>query len=287
MAIHEGYDQLNTITGLDVAWEGKTGVEVEDFICRRLGSSVSNFVFDQSSSALVGYNAEGTEVCSTTVINSTPTYVPKLEIVNLRINSNNNDIKTGENVNLNQPAIVKFEVGIRFTVEYEVLGKFYYSTTPQSVKFSLGNQSITKNRVIPNSQANLDAIQYVDITDLFKVGISNGTLSASCAIEDQEVSSSYSGKLNIKKITLSYTNKGYVEGKVASFNVSGLTSSEVSEYRLVYFDGNTGRTEVDLEFNNRVDTPELSDGAHQLYARIEYKANAEQFCVSFIFNSSI
>jgi hypothetical protein len=282
MAIHEGYDKLNTIKKLEDPWEGKTGIEVEDFICRRLDSAVSSFDFDQPNSALVGYNAEGKEISRTTVINSTPTYVPKIEIVNLRINSNNNDIKTGENINLNQPSIVKFEVGIRFTVEYEVLGKFYYSTTPQSVKFNLGNQSIIKNRVIPNSQANLDAIQYVDITDLFKVGISNGTLSASCAIEDQEVSSSYSGKLNIKKITLSYTNKGYVEGKVASFNVSGLTSSEVSEYRLVYFDGNTGKTEVDLEFNNRVDTPELSDGAHQLYARIEYKANAEQFYSNWI-----
>ena len=282
MAIHEGYDQLNTITGLDVAWEGKTGIEVEDFISRRLGSSVSNFVFDQSSSALVGYNSEGAEVCSTTVINSTPTYVPKLEIVNLRINSNNNDIKTGENVNLNQPAIVKFEVGIRFTVEYEVLGRIYYSTTPQAIKFNLGNQSFTKTLVIPNSQTNLDAIQYIDITDLFKVGISNGTLSAFCTIKDQEVSSNYSGKLNIKKITLSYTNKGYVEGKVASFNISGLSSSEISEYRLVYFDGNSGKTEVDLEFNNRVDTLELSDGAHQLYARVEYKANAEQFYSNWI-----
>ena len=278
MAIHEGYDQLNTITGLDVAWEGKTGLEVEDFISRRLGSSVSNFVFDQSSSALVGYNAEGAEVCSTTVINSTPVYVPKLEIASLRINSNNSDIKTGENINLNQPSIVKFEVGIRFTIEYEVLGKYYYSTTPQSIKFELGGQSITKTRIIPNSQTNLDAIQYIDITDLFKVGVSRGTLTASCTIIDQEVSSSYAGSLNIKKINLSYTNKGYVEGTTASFNVSGITSSEVSEYRLVYFDGNNGNPQyVDLEFQNKVDIKDLSAGAHQLYARIEYKANAEQF----------
>ena len=32
MAIHEGYDKINRITGLDIPWEGKTGVEVEDFI---------------------------------------------------------------------------------------------------------------------------------------------------------------------------------------------------------------------------------------------------------------
>lgn len=278
MAIHEGYDQLNTITGLDVAWEGKTGLEVEDFICRRLGSSVSNFVFDQSSSALVGYNAEGTEVCSTTVINSTPIYVPKLEITSLRINSNNSDIKTGENINLNQPSIVKFEVGIKFTIEYEVLGKYYYSTTPQSIKFQLGEQSFTKTRIIPNSQTNLDAIQYVDITDLFNIGVSNGTLTASCTIADQSADSSYAGTLNIKKINLSYTNKGYVEGTTASFNVSGLTSSEVSEYRLVYFDGNNRNPQyVDLEFQNKVDIKDLSAGAHQFYARIEYKTNGEQF----------
>ena len=231
MAIHEGYDKLNTIKKLEDPWEGKTGIEVEDFICRRLDSAVSSFDFDQPNSALVGYNAEGKEVSRTTVINSTPTYVPKIEIVNLRINSNNNDIKTAGNINLNQPSIVKFEVGIRLTVEYEILGKYYYSTTPQSVKFSLGDQSITKTRVIPNAQSNIDAIQYVDITDLFKVGISNGTLSASCVIEDQESSSSYSGKLNIKKIILSYENKGYVESKVASFNIYGLDTDEISASR--------------------------------------------------------
>lgn len=278
MAIHEGYDQLNTIKLIQDPWEGKSGIEVEDFICRRLDSSVSSFDFDQPNSALVGYNAEGKEVSRTTVINSTPIYVPKLEIASLRINSNNSDIKTGENVNLNQPSIVKFEVGIKFTVEYEVLGKYYYSTIPQTLKFDLGGQSITKTRVIPNSQTNLDVIQYIDITDLFNVGVSKGTLTASCTIIDQSTSSSYAGSLNIKKINLSYTNKGYVEGTTASFNISGLTYSEVSEYRLVYFDGNSGNTQyVDLEFQHKVDIKNLSAGAHQLYARIEYKANAEQF----------
>ena len=278
MAIHEGYDQLNTIKLIEHPWEGKSGIEVEDFICRRLDSAVSSFDFDQPNSALVGYNAEGKEVSRTTVINSTPVYVPKLEIASLRINSNNSDIKTGENINLNQPSIVKFEVGIKFTIEYEVLGRYYYSTTPQSIKFELGGQSITKTRVIPNSQTNLDVIQYIDITDLFNVGVSNGTLTASCTIADQSASSSYAGSLNIKKINLSYTNKGYVEGTTASFNISGLTSSEVSEYRLVYFDGNNGNPQyVDLEFQNKVDIKDLSAGAHQLYARIEYKANAEQF----------
>lgn len=278
MAIHEGYDQLNTIKLITDPWEGKSGMEVEDFICRRLDSSVSSFDFDQPNSALVGYNAEGKEVSRTTVINSTPIYVPKLEIASLRINSNNSDIKTGENVNLNQPSIVKFEVGIKFTVEYEVLGRYYYSTTPQTIKFDLGGQSITKTRVIPNSQTNLDVIQYIDITDLFNVGVSKGTLTASCTILDQTSSSSYAGSLNIKKINLSYTDKGYVEGTTASFNISGLTSSEVSEYRLVYFDGNNGNPQyVDLEFQNKVDIKDLSAGPHQFYARIEYKANAEQF----------
>ena len=32
MAIHESYDQLNTLKELSDSWEGKTGMEVEDFI---------------------------------------------------------------------------------------------------------------------------------------------------------------------------------------------------------------------------------------------------------------
>ena len=52
MAIHEGYDQLNTIKLIEHPWEGKSGIEVEDFICRRLDSAVSSFDFDQPNSEI-------------------------------------------------------------------------------------------------------------------------------------------------------------------------------------------------------------------------------------------
>jgi hypothetical protein len=66
----------------------------------------------------------------------------------------------------------------------------------------------------------------------------------------------------VKKIIISYTNKGYVEGNVVSFNISGLLSSEISSYRLVYLDnGSTVPVQVDLQYNNKVDI-ELVTGTH-------------------------
>jgi hypothetical protein len=79
---------------------------------------------------LTCYNSDGEEICKTTVINATPNYVPEIEIVNLRINSNNDSLKTGESIELNQPAIVKMEVGIRLVVKYDILGKTYYGIDP-------------------------------------------------------------------------------------------------------------------------------------------------------------
>ena len=53
MAIHEGYEQINTITGLDVPWEGKTGMEVEDFISRRLKNPLGNNITYENSDFFV------------------------------------------------------------------------------------------------------------------------------------------------------------------------------------------------------------------------------------------
>ena len=274
---------IDKIQDLETPWEGKTGEQVEDFISRQMKNTVTRFEFDQSSSTLNGYNSfDSDPITTATVVNATPIYIPKLEIINVRINSNNNDLKTGQNIELNQPSIKKIEVGIRFTVEYEILGKYYYGISPQAVKFSLGGQTFTKDRVIPNSQSDLEAIQYVDVTSLFNSGVSEGTLSASCAINDQIAEASYGGKVTVKKIIISYTNKGYVEGNVVSFNISGLLSSEISSYRLIYLDnGSTVPVQVDLQYNNKVDI-DLSTGTHQLYARIEYKSNAGLFYSNWV-----
>ena len=275
---------IDKIQDLKTPWEGKTGEQVEDFISRQMKKTVTRFEFDQSSSTLNGYNDfDDKPITTATVVNATPIYIPKLEIVNVRINSNNNDLQTGQNIELNQPSIKKIEVGIKFTVEYEILGKYYYGISPQAVKFSLGGQTFTKDRVIPNSQSDLEKVQFIDITDLFNSGVFNGNLTASCTIGDQMAESAYSGTVTVKKISLSYTNKGYVEGTVVSFNISGLTTSEMSRYRLVYLDnGSTNKNQIDLEFNNKVDIDFEKPGTHQIYARIEYKSNANLFYSNWI-----
>jgi hypothetical protein len=92
------------------------------------------------------------------VINATPSYIPEIEIVNLRINSNNSNLKVGEAIELNQPSIFKVEAGIRLIIKYDILGKTYYGIDPQKVEFTLGNQTYVDNKVVPNSASSLDAI---------------------------------------------------------------------------------------------------------------------------------
>ena len=217
-------------------WQDAKGLEVEDFISTRLQKAITNLSFSNETSELTCYNSDGEEICKTTVINATPNYVPEIEIVNLRINSNNDSLKTGESIELNQPSIVKMEVGIRLVVKYDILGKTYYGIDPQKVEFTLDNQTYIANKVIPNSASNLEAIQYIDITRLCQLGVNNATLTASCTTKDYSDSDSYSGSITLRKIEISYTNKGYVEGNVVSFNVSGIQMSDISKFQLLYYD---------------------------------------------------
>ena len=264
-------------------WQDATGLEVEDFVSSRLQKSIATFSFSNETSELTGYNSDGEEVCRTTVINATPNYVPEIEIVNLRINSNNNSLKNGENIDLNQPSIIKVEAGIRLKVSYDILGKTYYGIDPQKVEFTLGKQTIVVDRVTPNDASDLEAVKYVDITSLFQEGIYNGTLTASCATKDYEDSDSYDGLITLRKIVLSYTNKGYIEGKIMTFNIAGLSSNDLSKFRLVYYlDGSMTKMQLDNLTTNTYTDLELTTGVHQIYARLEAKADANLYYSNWV-----
>lgn len=135
MAIYKDSQPITPIENINEAWEDKTGMEVEDFLCRQLkdaeDKTVSYFEFDQAAgSTLKGFNRRGEEITSTQVVNATPIYVPELTIDHIRINSNNNGLQTGQKIELNQPSINKIEVAIKFVVKYEILGTYYYAISP-------------------------------------------------------------------------------------------------------------------------------------------------------------
>jgi hypothetical protein len=277
--ITEGVDKPLT----NGQWQDATGLEVEDFISGRLQKAIANFSFSNETSELTGYNSDGEEICRATVINATPNYVPEIEIVNLRINSNNNSLKTGEAIELNQPSIIKVEAGLRLRVKYDILGKTYYGIDPQKVEFTLGSQVLVVDRVIPNMASDLEAVQYIDITQLFQEGVTNGKLTASCATKDYSDSSEYGGPITLRKIVISYTNKGYVEGNVMSFNISGLSSSDVSKFRLLYYtDGSSAKNYADIDEGGSTVSLSLETGAHQIYARVEYRADANLFYSNWV-----
>lgn len=263
-------------------WQDATGLEVEDFVSSRLQQAIASFSFNNETSMLTGYNSDGEQICETTVINATPNYIPEIELVNLRINSNNYDLKTGS-IDLNQPSIVKVEAGIKLVVKYDILGKTYYGIDPQKVEFTLGSQTFIADRVIPNKASDLDVVQFIDITELFQTGITNKTLTASCTTKDYTDSDSYDGSITLRKIEISYTNKGYVEGKTMSFNISGIDSGDLSKFQLVYYDnGSTSKNYVPLDNTSKVDVTFETAGTHQIYARIEYVSNANLYYSNWV-----
>jgi hypothetical protein len=168
-------------------------------------------------------------------------------------------------------------------VKYEILGKTYYGIDPQKVEFTFGNQTYVVPKVVPNAASSLDAVQYIDITELFQESVSNGTLTASCATKDYFDSDSYEGLITLRKIVISYTNKGYIEGNTMSFNVTGLSSSDASRFQLRYYiDGSTSVNYVDLGAGGNTAEVTLSTGVHQIYARVEYKADANLFYSNWV-----
>lgn len=277
--ITEGVDKPLT----NGQWQDATGLEVEDFISSRLQKAIARLSFSNETSELTGYNSDGEAIATATVINATPNYVPDIEIVNLRINSNNNSLKVGEAIELNQPSVSKAEVGIRLKVTYDILGKTYYSIDPQKVEFTLGSQTLVADRVIPNTVSDPEAVQFIDITKLFQEGIFNGTLTASCSTKDYTDSDEYDGAITLRKINISYTNKGYIEGNVVSFSLSGLNSSDVSKFRLLYYlDGSMNPHYADLDEGGSTVSLTLETGARQVFARVEYRADANLFYSNWV-----
>ena len=105
MAIHENL--IDKITALSDSWEGKTGKQVEDFICRRLDQPLGSTI-TYANETLTLYNPEGKEVASGKVTVVPPNYNTLISFPQLVISGNVNE----GNVELNYTSTSTFEAGI-------------------------------------------------------------------------------------------------------------------------------------------------------------------------------
>ena len=162
MAIHENL--IDKITALSDSWEGKTGEQVEDFICRRLDQPLGSTI-TYANETLTLYNPEGKEVASGKVTVVPPNYNTVISFPQLVVSGNVNE----GNVELNYTSTSTFEAGINVKTYYESSGQIYNLSNKVSVTFYIEGTTdqLIVNDIIPNKDTD-DTLQFVDITPLFQ-----------------------------------------------------------------------------------------------------------------------
>ena len=268
MAIHEGYDQINTIKNIEDSWDGKTGMEVEDFICRKLKNPIGpNITY--ADETLTVYNSEGEPIASGQVTVVPPNYTTELILPQLLVNGSakENDVE----VNYTESTI--FKAGINVKTYYESTGKYYDLSSKVSVTFFIEgttDQLIVDN-IVPNKLED-DSLQYIDITSLFQTNRQGATLKATVTANNKTSTIEFPGKITIHKIELS-TSSTHVADKTVVFDIKGLNSA--ANMNLEYYDvplGTNSLNSIELKrvavtSNTRAELP-LSVGGHQLLARV-------------------
>ena len=272
MAIYEGYDTLNTITGLDVPWEGKTGKEVEDFISRRLKNPLGS-VIEYANETLSIKNPEGEVIASGQVTVVPPNYNTVITFPQLIVNGVTKD----SNVEINYTETTTFVAGINVKTYYESSGNIYDLSNRLSVTFYIEgttDQLIVTN-IVPNKHTD-DSLQYIDITPLFQKNMQGAQIKATVTANGVESTSPYTGLVTVHKIELS-TGSTHVSDMKAVFDIKGLNSA--TNMWLQYYDVPLGTSnlnaielkQVAVSSNTRAEL-ELSQGGHQVLARV---SNAE------------
>lgn len=268
MAIHDGYDKINTITGLDIPWEGKTGMEVEDFISRRLKNPIgSNISYENET--LTIYNPEGDPIATGTVSVVPPNYTTEIVFSQMQVNGSTYD----SDITINYTETSKFAAGINVKTYYEASGKIYNLSNRVSVTFYIEGTTdqLIVNNIVPN-KIDDDTLQFIDITPLFQKNMQGAKVKATVTANGASSEWEYPGSITVHKIEISTSSTHVADQKVV-FDIVGLSSP--TGMSLYYYDVPLGTTDlnnieprsINLTSATRVEVP-LSVGGHQILARV-------------------
>lgn len=273
MAIHDGYDKINTITGLDIPWEGKTGAEVEDFISRRFKNPLHSEI-DYAGEVLSIKNPEGEVIAQGRVSVVPPNYTTDIVFNQLKVNGS---FYTSD-VTVNYTETSTFAAGINVKTYYEASGNTYNLSSKVDIIFSIEgttDQLIVKN-ISPNNYTD-DTLQFIDITPLFQKNLQGAKIKATVTANGKTGESIYAGSVTVHKIEISTSSTHVADQKVV-FDIVGLSSP--TGMSLYYYDVPLGTTDlssiepssINLTSSTRVEVP-LSVGGHQILARVSDSEN--------------
>ena len=268
MAIYKDIEAITPIEEIKDAWEGHTGKEVEDFICRKLDQPIGSTITYEDNTLTI-YNSEGRPISSGLVTPVEPTYVNDVTFSELKIDST--VYTNGVEINFNEDQ--KFYAGVNVKTYYIQSDNKYNLPNKVNLVFSIDgdvHQHIIEN-VSPKSHDD-DSLEYFEITPLLQRKLSNATIRVTVTT-DKATAFSMFDKVTVHKIELS-TNSTYVDNKTITFDINGLDT--VGDMQLEYYDVELGQnpenikspSSADLTSNTYTELELEKIGSHQILARI-------------------
>lgn len=220
------------ITNIAENWEGHTGQEVEDFVCRKLqAANIESASYDSGTSMLTLTRENGTNLeVEVSVI--TPEYNYGLMLYGVRIDGGVPYTEANPNLLTSYVPGKKFELGVilfatittsktldrigNFDLKVSFGGKseiFKSKTVPHS-------SCIINNGVITGTTTPIEEIAWIDITSLFTSSINKQKISA-VVQDDTEIKDTLELTITNDVISLAYAGDIIVGQNNASFTLTG------------------------------------------------------------------
>lgn len=237
----------NQITDLLTEWDGHSGMEVEDFICRKIekteGQDIVDASYDSSTSILTLLKENGEKV-QTEVSVIPPTYSYGIMVYGVMLDNDSSKIYTEANSSLlmqyNSDRNVKVGIAMYAVATTSVTTD---RIGPFNVKISYGTQSGTfrVNNIkydqciidsstgaitgvnIPSDQL-VNTLAWIDITALFTKTQQAKKITAQ-VVDDPDVQDVLELPITTEVITLDYNGEAVLVNNLVNFSLTGGTTS--------------------------------------------------------------
>lgn len=294
MAIYENL--ANKINNIDTQWEGHSGQEVEDFVCRHI---ITGGEYNSQEQKLY-LHRKGNTSLSMDVTVETPVYIYGMILYGIRLDGK--DIKTGSELLMQYRSGRKVELGVAIQSVAERSGKqstinkefdltidMITNNESQSVKQTLKTTARpTSHEYFKTEGTNLvldfpenvdlnTAISWIDVTKMFTKSFKNYTFNAYFEyVEDSQVRKvSNSLNMNIinEVIKLVYNGDIIINNNYIQMTFDP-TSTNTNDYKLIIINGDTviqDRNPGDMQVSN------LHPGLNQLQLMAVHKNNPDVY----------
>lgn len=275
------FDTLgNRIEDIATEWDGHSGMEVEDFICRKLEqANIVSAVYDGGTSMLDLNKEDGSKLqVEISVIE--PEYNYGIMLYGVRVDGGTIYTEANNTLLTSYVPGKKIELGV---VLYATV------TTSQTLdrvgnfdlKIQFGSKSgiykastvpydscIINNGVITGTTMAIEEIAWVDISDLFVQSQKNVQISA-VVQNDTEVKDTLELSITNDVISLSYTGEIIVNQNQVNFSLAG--ASDQSLYQLQGFNNGVAVSSSSMSYSG------LTPGLNQIVIRAVHSQNSSIF----------